>query len=249
LLRANFCAPGEIIAGEPNDELRASVQAETGIAVTADNLEVARAAETILIGVKPTYVLTVVREIAPITEDKLVISLAAGVRVQNMEALSNARLMRAMTNTPTAIGRGATAVAHGARTNPDDLVRARSIFDAVGVTVEVNEEQIDAVTGLSGSGPAFVYTVIEALAEGGIRTGLPSDIAAVLATHTVLGAAQLAAETGKSPEELRGMVVTPGGTTAAGLAAIKELNGSEAISAAVEAATKRGREMAKEFSS
>jgi pyrroline-5-carboxylate reductase len=225
------------------------VQTETGIAVTADNLEVARSAETILIGVKPTYVLAVVREIAPVTADKLVISLAAGVRVHNMEALSNARLMRAMTNTPTAIGRGATAVARGARTNPDDLARARTIFDAIGVTVEVNEDQIDAVTGLSGSGPAFVYTVIEALAEGGIKTGLPSDIAAVLATHTVLGAAQLAAETGKSPEELRRMVVTPGGTTAAGLAAIKELRGSEAISAAVEAATKRGREMAKEFSS
>ena len=222
---------------------------ETGIAVTADNLEVARSADTILIGVKPTYVLAVVREIAPVTDDKLVISLAAGVRVSNMEAVSNARLMRAMTNTPTAIGRGATAVAPGARTNPDDLARVRSIFDAIGVTVEVNEDQIDAVTGLSGSGPAFVYTVIEALAEGGIKTGLPSDIAAVLATHTVLGAAQLAAETGKSPEELRRMVVTPGGTTAAGLAAIKELKGSEAISAAVEAATKRGREMAKEFSS
>jgi len=249
LLRAKFCAPGEVIAGEPNDELRASVHGETGIAVTADNLEVARSADTILIGVKPTYVLAVVREIAPVTDDKLVISLAAGVRVSNMEAVSNARLMRAMTNTPTAIGRGATAVAPGARTNPDDLARVRSIFDAIGVTVEVNEDQIDAVTGLSGSGPAFVYTVIEALAEGGIKTGLPSDIAAVLATHTVLGAAQLAAETGKSPEELRRMVVTPGGTTAAGLAAIKELKGSEAISAAVEAATKRGREMAKEFSS
>jgi len=225
------------------------VQTETGIAVTADNLEVARSAETILIGVKPTYVLAVVREIAPVTDDKLVISLAAGVRVQNMEAMSNARLMRAMTNTPTAIVRGATAIARGARTTPDDLARARSIFDAVGVTVEVNEEQIDAVTGLSGSGPAFVYTVIEALAEGGIKTGLPAEVAALLATHTVLGAAQLAAETGKSPEELRRMVVTPGGTTAAGLAAIKELKGSEAISAAVEAATKRGREMAKEFSS
>jgi pyrroline-5-carboxylate reductase len=224
------------------------VQTETGIAVTADNLEVAQSAETILIGVKPTYVLAVVREIAPVTDDKLVISLAAGVRVQNMEANSNARLMRAMTNTPTAIGRGATAIARGARTNPDDLARARAVFDAIGVTVEVNEDQIDAVTGLSGSGPAFVYTVIEALAEGGIKTGLPSDIAAVLATHTVLGAAQLAAETGKSPEELRRMVVTPGGTTAAGLEAIRELKGSEAISAAVEAATKRGREMATEFS-
>ena len=225
------------------------MQTETGIAVTADNLEVARPAETILIGVKPTFVLAVVREIAPVTADKLVISLAAGVRVRNMESMSNARLMRAMTNTPTAIVRGATAIARGARTTQDDLSRARTMFDAIGVTVEVNEDQIDAVTGLAGSGPAFVYTVIEALAEGGIKTGLPPEVAAVLATHTVLGAAQLAAETGKSPEELRRMVVTPGGTTAAGLAAMKEMKGSEAISAAVEAATNRGREMAKEFSS
>ena len=204
----------------------------------------ARSAETILIGVKPTYVLAVVREIAPVTDDKLVISLAAGVRVQNMEALSNARLMRAMTNTPTAIVRGATAIAGGARTTADDLARARAIFDAVGMAVEVDENQIDAVTALSGSGPAFVYTVIEALAEGGAKTGLPSDVAALLATHTVLGAAQLAAETGKSPEELRRMVVTPGGTTAAGLAAMAELKTSAGLIAAVEAAAARAQEMA-----
>jgi pyrroline-5-carboxylate reductase len=244
LLRAKFCAPGEIIAGEPNDELRASVKNDTGIAVTADNLEVARSAETILIGVKPTYVLAVVREIAPVTDGKLVISLAAGVRVGNMEANSNARLMRVMTNTPTAIGRGATAIAGGARTNPDDLARARTIFDAIGVTVEVNEEQIDAVTALSGSGPAFVYTVIEALADGGVKTGLPPEVAAVLATHTVLGAAHLAAETGQSPDELRRMVVTPGGTTAAGLAAMEKLKTSEGLIAAVEAAAARAQEMA-----
>lgn len=207
----------------------------------------ARSAETILIGVKPTFVLAVVREIAPVTNDKLVISLAAGVRVPNMEAVSDARLMRAMTNTPTAIVRGATAIARGARTTPDDLARARSIFDAVGVTAEVSEDQIDAVTALAGSGPAFVYTVIEALADGGIKTGLPSEVAALLATHTVLGAAQLAAETGKSPEELRRMVVTPGGTTAAGLDAMAKRNTSEGLIAAVEAAAARGQEMAREF--
>ena len=222
------------------------MQTETGITVTTDNLQVAHSAETILIGVKPAVVLAVVREIAPATQGKLVISLAAGVRVGNMESMSSARLMRAMTNTPTAILRGATAIASGAHTTPGDLARARSIFDAIGVTVEVDEDQIDAVTALAGSGPAFVYTVIEALADGGVRTGLPAEIAAVLATHTVLGAAQLAAETGKSPEELRQMVVTPGGTTAAGLAAMERLKTTQGLIAAVEAATNRGREMAKE---
>lgn len=215
--------------------------------VTPDNLEVARSAEMILIGVKPTIVLPVIREIGPVTQDKLVISLAAGVRVHNMESMSRARLMRAMTNTPTAIGRGATAIVRGARTIPNDLAQARALFDAIGVTVEVNEDQIDAVTALAGSGPAFVYTVIEALAQGGIKTGLPSEVATVLATHTVLGAAQLAAETGKSPEELRRMVVTPGGTTAAGLTAMAERSTSEGLVAAVEAAAARGQEMAREF--
>jgi pyrroline-5-carboxylate reductase len=156
--------------------------------------------------------------------------------------------MRAMTNTPTAILRGATAIARGVRTTPQDMDRVRNIFDAIGVTVEVNEDQIDAVTGLSGSGPAFVYTVIEALGNGGAKTGLPAEIAGVLATHTVLGAAQLAAETGASPEELRRMVVTPGGTTAAGLAAMEKFKTAEGLIAAVEAATSRGREMAKENS-
>jgi pyrroline-5-carboxylate reductase len=224
--------------------LRGAVQTETGIVVTADNLEVGRDAEMILIGVKPAVVLAVLREIAPVTEDKMVISLAAGVRVRNMESISHARLMRAMTNTPTTIGRGATAIARGARTIPDDLSRARTLFNAIGVTVEVNEDQIDAVTALAGSGPAFVYTVIEALADGGIKTGLPPEVAAVLATHTVLGAAQLAAETGKSPEELRRMVVTPGGTTAAGLDAMKKGGTSDSLIAAVEAAVARAREMA-----
>lgn len=247
LLRANFCLPAEIIASEPNEKLRSALR-EAGVAVTTDNQKAARSGETILIGVKPAVVLAVVQEIAAVTENKLVISLAAGVRVRNMEPLSGARLMRAMTNTPTAIRRGATAVAGGSRTSTDDLLRAKTIFDAVGVTVEVDEEQIDAVTALAGSGPAFVYTVIEALANGGVATGLPAPVATVLATHTVLGAAQLAVETGKSPEELRRMVVTPGGTTAAGLAEMEKLKTAEGLIAAVEAATKRGQEMAQENS-
>jgi pyrroline-5-carboxylate reductase len=247
-VKAKFCAPGEIIAGEPNDELRGSVRIETGIAVTADNLEVARSAETILLGVKPAVVLPVVREIAAALEGKLVISLAAGVRLENMEAVAAARFMRVMTNTPSAIGRGASAIAPGLRTTMEDLTTAEEVFTAVGIVVQIEEQHIDAVTALAGSGPAFIYTVIEALAEGAHQRGLPSEAALRLATQTVLGAAQLASETGRSPEELRRMVVTPGGTTAAGLAAMKKMNGSEAIAAAVEAATDRGSEMAKEFS-
>jgi len=223
--------------------------AETGIAVTTDNLEVARTAEAILIGVKPGVVLPVVRELALALEGKLVISLAAGVRLESMEAVAPARFMRVMTNTPSAICRGASAIAPGVRTTLEDLTAAEEVFSAVGIAVQIEEQHIDAVTALAGSGPAFVYTVIEALAEGAQKRGLPGEAALRLATQTALGAAQLASETGKSPEDLRRMVVTPGGTTAAGLAAMKELSGSKAIAAAVEAATDRGQEMAKEFSS
>ncbi len=247
-MRARFCRPDEIIASEPNAEARAVLEKDLGLSVTDENLSAAECAETVLIGVKPSFVLPVVREIAEVTKNLLVISLAAGVRVGSMEAVSNARLMRAMTNTPTAIGRGATAIAAGRRSTADDLARARKIFDAIGVTVQVNENQIDAVTALAGSGPAFTYTVIEAFAAGAVECGLPAEVAITLAAQTVLGAAELALTSGHSPEELRRMVITPGGTTAAGLAAMEERGASKALAAAVKAATARGREMAEESS-
>lgn len=246
LVRAKFCSPGEIVASEPHESVRAALQNETGISVSPENAEIAKQAETILIGVKPGVVLAALRAIASQLDNKLVISLAAGVRLEAMEPIANARFMRTMTNTPSAIGRAATAIARGSRTTNEDVDLARKIFSAIGVVVEVEQEQIDAVTALAGSGPAFVYTVIEALAEGGKKMGLATDAALTLATQTVLGAAQLASESKLSPEELRKMVVTPGGTTAAGLAAMEKLKNAEGLIAAVEAATKRGQEMAQE---
>lgn len=191
-------------------------------------------------------VLPVLRDIASFIENKQVFSLAAGTRLGAMESAAGGRFMRALTNTPSAICRAATGFARGARTTDKDVDIARAIFGAIGIAVEVNEDQIDAVTALSGSGPAFVYTVIKALAEGGENCGLPAEAAMALAAQTVLGAAQLAIESKNSPEELIKMVVTPGGTTAAGLAAMEKLKTSEGLIAAVEAATKRGQEMAKE---
>jgi pyrroline-5-carboxylate reductase len=246
LVRAKFCAPLEIIASEPDVGARTALQTELGISVTADNADVAKQSEIILVGVKPAVVLPALRDIASLIENKLVISLAAGVRVSSMEKIATARFMRALTNTPSAICRAATAFAKGARTTNEDVDLARKIFSAVGVVVEVEEEQIDAVTALAGSGPAFVYTVIEALARGGAKMGLAPDVALTLATQTVLGAAQLATETKLAPEELRRMVVTKGGTTAAGLAAMEKFKTPEGLIAAVEAATKRGQEMARE---
>ena len=246
LARANYCRPDEILAGEPNAEARAALRDEIGICVTAENAEVAEQAEVILLGVKPGIVLNALGEIAATIENKLVISLAAGVRVASMEAKARARFMRAMTNTPSSICRAATAIAKGARTTKEDFDFARNLFGAVGIVVEVDETQIDAVTALSGSGPAFVYTVIEALTEGGKKCGLPNDVCAALATQTVLGAAQLALESKLSPDELRRMVVTPGGTTAAGLAVLEKYQVVKGLSAAVEAAAARAKELRKE---
>jgi pyrroline-5-carboxylate reductase len=246
LLHAEFCSVQEIIASQPDDELRRFLQEETGITVTAGNLEVAQQAEIIFVGVKPAIVRPVLQETAAYLKDKLVISFAAGIRLASMEPIAEARFMRAMTNTPAAICRGATAIARGTRTTEDDVMRAREILSAVGIVVEVPEKQIDAVTALSGSGPAFVYTLIEALADGGTKSGLSPEVALALATQTILGAAELVQTSGHSPEELRRMVITPGGTTAAGLAVMEKEKTASGLSAAVEAAAKRGREMAQE---
>jgi len=246
LLRSKYCTPDEIIAGEPSAEIRETLMSETRIAMTDDNRKVAQSANILLFGIKPAMVLPVTREIAPDIGDKLVISLAAGVRVASLESAALARFMRVMTNTPTTVCRGATALARGTRTTNEDFALARKVFQAIGEVVEVAEDQIDAVTALAGSGPAFVYTVIKALADGGTKCGLVDDAAMTLATQTVLGAAQLAAESKKNPEELIKMVVTPGGTTAAGLAEMEKLGTTKGLIAAVEAATKRGQEMAQE---
>ncbi|MDP9100388.1 MAG: pyrroline-5-carboxylate reductase [Verrucomicrobiota bacterium] len=248
LMRAKYCAPSTILVSEPHELTRRTLEKDLGIIGTAENAEVAAKAEIILVGVKPGVLLPMLGEIAPVLERKLVISLAAGVRLQSMEKVAAAHFMRAMTNTPSAVCHAATALARGGRTTKSELSTARELFSAIGAVVEVTEDQIDAVTALAGSGPAFVYTVIEALARGGEKMGLAWDVALTLATQTVLGAAQLATESKLSPEELRKMVVTPGGTTAAGLDAMEKMKTSQSLIAAVEAAAKRGSDMAKENS-
>jgi pyrroline-5-carboxylate reductase len=245
LIRAKFSSPNEIIASDPNEQARAALRDAFAVNVTTENAKVAKNAKVLFIGVKPALVLPVLRELHVDLVNKVVISLAAGVRLNNMESVSNARFMRALANTPSAICHAATAIARGTRTTNEDVALAQKIFNAVGIVVEVEEEQIDVVTALTGSGPAFIYTVIEALAAGGVKMGLGSSVALTLATQTVLGAAQLARETQLSPDDLRNMVVTPGGTTAAGLEAMKRLGTSESLIAAIEAATKRGQEMAR----
>jgi pyrroline-5-carboxylate reductase len=247
LVRAKYCPAGEIIVSEPNEAARRTLHEELGVTMAADNSDLAARASVILIGVKPAVVVPALRDIATQIKGKLVISLAAGTRIASMEKAASARFMRAMTNTPSAVCRAATALAKSGRSTVEDITTAREIFGAIGIVVDVGEEQIDAVTALAGSGPAFVYSVIEALAEGGQKCGLSAEAAMTLATQTVLGAAQLALESNKSPEELIQMVVTPGGTTASGLAEMERLGTKGGLIAAVQAATKRGSEMAQEL--
>jgi pyrroline-5-carboxylate reductase len=248
LVRANFCPPSAIIASEPSEQTRAALEKETNVKVTAANAAAAENSEVIFVGVKPGMVLGVLRDLAPQIANKPVISLAGGVLIASMEKAANARFMRALTNTPSAICRAATGIARGSRSTGEDVDLAKKILGAIGVVVEIDEPQIDIVTALSGSGPAFVYTIIDALAKGGVKLGLPENISSELAIQTVLGAAELMRESKMSAEELVKMVVTPGGTTAAGLAVMEKMNTSESLIAAVEAATKRGQEMAKENS-
>ncbi len=246
LLLKEFCAPGEIIANEPNEAVRAILQNEVGISLAADNPEVAGKADIVFLGVKPQMVLSVLRELGDAIASKLVVSFAAGIRIAQMEKVTPARIMRVLTNTPSAIGRAASAFASGTRATDQDREKIRAMFGAIGVVVEVDDEQIDAVTALAGSGPAFVYAMIEALARGGEEMGLRKQASLQLAAQTVLGASEMMVKSGKSPEELIKMVVTPGGTTAAGLHVMEERSVAEALAAAVEAATKRGQEMARE---
>jgi pyrroline-5-carboxylate reductase len=246
LVRAKFCSATEIIASEPNDQVRAKLREEVGINLTTENAEIAETAEVIFIGVKPGFVMPVLRSLAARLQNKLVISLAAGVRLNSMEPVATARFMRVLTNTPSSVCEAATGFARGTRTTQEDVELVAQIFSSIGYVGEVNEEEMDAVTALAGSGPAFVYRVIEALTQGAEKAGLRGDTANTLAIQTVLGAATLAMESSSPLADLVKMVVSPGGTTAAGLAAMEKLKTTEGLIAAVEAATKRGQEMAKE---
>jgi len=246
LLLKKFCKANAILASEPNAETRAQLQDEVHISVITDNAEVIRKADIIFLGLKPQMVLPVLRELGDTIGKKLVVSFAAGIRIPQMEKVTTARIMRVLTNTPSAIGRAASAFASGSRVTQHDREKIRTMFETIGIVAEVEDSQIDAVTALAGSGPAFVYAMIEALARGGEKMGLSRESSLRLAAQTALGAAELMITSEKSPGDLIRMVVTPGGTTAAGLGVLEKRAVADALADAVEAATKRGEEMARE---
>jgi pyrroline-5-carboxylate reductase len=246
LLGANL-VPAELMAAtDVRTERTAQLTRQFGITAHDNNPRLVREADVVILAVKPQVMASVLAEIAPVvTARHLLISIAAGVATATIRAGlgKDARIVRVMPNTPALVLQGAAAIAGGAGAAPEDLAVAEEIFGAVGRVVVLDEGAMDAVTGLSGSGPAYVAIVIESLADGGVRMGLDRATAMTLATQTVLGAAQLLLETGMHPGVLKDMVSSPGGTTIAGITALEEGGVRATFIRAVERATLRSREL------
>lgn len=225
--------------------LEATLSAIPGLRTAPDALTAVRAAGAVLLCAKPAGILPLISSLRSIPESKLLISIAAGVTLTSMEAAAgHHRVVRVMPNTPALIGQGAAAFATGTTATPADAAATESILGSVGSVTRVAESLLDAVTGLSGSGPAYVFTFIEALADGGLAEGLSKEQALKLAAQTVAGAAALVLQTGQHPAVLRDQVTSPGGTTIAGLAALESRAFRSACIEAVRAAAKRSRELA-----
>ncbi|MBI5788881.1 MAG: pyrroline-5-carboxylate reductase [Candidatus Schekmanbacteria bacterium] len=239
-------APEQITAVETCSTRREAIQHTYRIAAEANVLTAIPKAQIILLAVKPQIMGQVLETIAPVIDNShLIISIAAGVKIATLQAklFSHNRIIRVMPNTPALIQSGISAICGAHNLPADDLTTARRIFEAVGQVVEVEEKQMDAVTALSGSGPAYVFLIIEALADAGVSVGLARPLALQLAVQTILGSTKLLIEKNQHPAVLRDMVTSPGGTTIAGLQALEEGGLRAALLAAVQAACKRSREL------
>lgn len=239
-------APPERISVTNRRPARSQALVETyGVVAAADNASCVRGADVVMVAVKPQLFPKVLEEIADAVGEALVISVAAGVTTQSIEtALSGTpRVVRSMPNTPAVIKQSATAIAPGAHATEADLDLARAMFEAVGRVAVVDESQLDAVTGLSGSGPAYVFLMIEAFADAGVKVGLSRETAMNLAVQTIQGAARMLQETDEHPGRLKDQVTSPGGTAIAGLHTLEAGGLRTTIMNAVEAATRRAQEL------
>jgi pyrroline-5-carboxylate reductase len=238
--------PQEVIVADVDEHRLRKLADELGVRVATNNTDAAKGAEIVLVAVKPGIVPPVVEAIASVVSGKqLVISIAAGVSLEAIESRlhDGIGVIRAMPNTPCQIGAGAIGFSPGKAATRDQVDAAKRIFDAVGISVEVPEKLLSAVTGLSGSGPAYVYVMIEALSDAGVRVGLPRGIALKLAAQTVYGAARMVIDGGEHPALLKDQVASPGGTTIAGLDALEKAGFRSALIEAVKAAAKRSEEL------
>jgi pyrroline-5-carboxylate reductase len=246
LVKGNHIAPGSVLASGPRRERLEELRHKYAIETLTDNQAVARRCDIVVLSVKPQIMDKVLREIGDqLKTGTLVISIAAGVDTATIEeaVADGVRVVRAMPNTPALVGAGATAVSAGKYASEADMTTARAMFDAVGITVELEEIHLDAVTGLSGSGPAYVFLILEALSDAGVKVGLARRNAQKLAAQTVMGSAKMLLETDEHPGKLKDMVTSPGGTAIAGLHTLEEGGLRTTLINAVETATKRSREL------
>ena len=236
----------QVLASDVFKPARDAFASDVGAGVTDSNLEVLRFANVLVLAVKPNQVVAVLAELKPVfTAKHLLVSIAAGVTIKKLEAAlpPGARVIRVMPNTPALVGAGASGYALGTNATAADGELAQRLLSAVGVAFAVKESLLDAVTGLSGSGPAYVFQIIEALSDGGVAAGLPRDVATRLAAQTLLGSAKMVLETGQHPGALKDMVTSPGGTTIEGLHELEKGGVRGALINAVRAATEKSKKL------
>jgi pyrroline-5-carboxylate reductase len=246
-LKQNLFAPDQIHATVGHAERALALSTQWGVDVSTNNLEAVSQADLILIGVKPSQVAGLIAEIKPaLTPKKTIVSFAASVKTSAIEEAAGVEMavIRAMPNTPSALGAGAAALCRGRFVSAEKMELAQRIFETVGRAVIVDEKHMDAVTGLSGSGPAYIYIIIEALAEAGVKVGLPRDVATQLAAQTAFGAAKMVLETGYHPALLKDAVTTPAGCTIDGILQLEEGGLRVTLIKAVMRATERAKELA-----
>jgi pyrroline-5-carboxylate reductase len=245
MLRAELCPADNITVASRSTSGLESLVAATSIRAAASNADAVTEADVVVLCVKPTDAIQALEQVGPAIQGKLLVSVVTGLTIKQLEAAAQgSRAIRAMPNTAAMVGQSATALASGGFSTHEDMVVATGIFEAVGNVVPVAESQLDAVTGLSGSGPAYIYLIMEALSDGGVAMGLPRKLALELAIQTVAGAAEMARSTSEHPAILREMVTSPGGTTIAGLTALENAGTRAAMIAAVRAAATRSQELA-----
>jgi pyrroline-5-carboxylate reductase len=238
--------PGQLAVSDIRPEACAQLVDELGIEAAASNPAAVAFGDVIVLAIKPQVLASVLAEVVPhLKPQQLVISIVAGMSISRLSLMlgGHERIVRAMPNMPAVVGAGATALARGPGASEDDYARAAKLFESAGEVVRIEERLMDAVTGLSGSGPAYAFVAIEALADAGVRQGLARDVAIRLAAQTLLGAAKMVLETGEHPACLKDQVTSPGGTTIAGVAALEREGFRHALHAAVEAAAQRSREL------
>jgi pyrroline-5-carboxylate reductase len=246
-LKSKVLEPEQIVATVEHADRAGQLSAQWGVDVTTDNVAAAKEADLILLGLKPGTVPEVVRQIRPVLNpDKLLMSIAASVRTEAIEHAADMAIgtIRAMPNTPSMLGAGIAAISRGKFATDAQVELASLLFSTVGRTVIVEEKHLDAVTGLSGCGPAFIYIILESLAEAGVKVGLPRDTATLLAAQTTFGAAKMVLETGYHPALLKDAVTTPAGCTIDGILELEEGGLRVTLIKAVMRATQRARELA-----